>query len=170
MKNFQLNRHLCNAKLTECLSTKLVLAKVDREKLKMASVNFIVKDLRPYFAIQCEGLLDLCNACMEFGQKYRRASRDDLVQTLPTRNTVKDAVTREAGLVRKTIGDLLRRAIVSGGIAATTDTWTDDYQHTTYIAVVAHISVRENNDVTYHRFVLSTSEVTELVKTGKFKF
>lgn len=77
--------------------------KIDKERLRTAAVNFVSKDLRPYLAIECEGLLDLCNACMEFGQKYRRADRNDLEKVLPSRNTVKEDTNDAANYKRKLI-------------------------------------------------------------------
>lgn len=101
-------------------------------------------------AIQGEGLLDLCYAVMKFGQKHRKATRKDLEEALPTRNTVKATTTSIASEKREAITKIIKKAIVAGGIAATTDTWTDNYHHTTYICVVAHICVYENNGITYH--------------------
>lgn len=151
-------------------NSKLVISKLDKDKLKTASVKFVAKDLRPYFALECEGLLDLCEASMKFGQKYRRAGRSDLSLALPSRNTVKDAVCKFADDTRKSIADLLKQAIKFGGVAATTDTWTDDYRKTSYICVVAHICIKQTDRINYQRFVLSTSEINEVVKTGNIKF
>lgn len=164
----RLIRHVCfeNMQCETGESKQMIISKEDKEKLKLASVHFISKDLRPYYAIQCEGLLDLCYACMQFGQRYRKAQRDDLIKALPTRNTVKDTVTAMADKKRTLIAELMKRAIVSGGIAATTDTWTDDYRHITYICVVAHICIKENDLVSYHRIVLNTSEISDFVKSG----
>lgn len=103
---------------------------------------------------------------MEFGQRNRRAKRKDLIKALPSRNTVTSAVGKLAHESRSHISGLLKRAILSGGIGCTTDTWTDDYRHTTYISVVAHISLKEDKEIVYHRFVLATSEVAEMIKTG----
>lgn len=54
----------------------------------------------------------------------------------------------------------------NGGIAATSDTWTDGFKHLTYICVVAHINIVEADGIKYHRIVLNTSEITELVKSS----
>lgn len=112
------------------------------------------------------GLLDLCIACMKFGQTHRKADRDTLMRAMPSRNTVKATVKDIARKHRQEIGILLKCAIETGGIAATTDTWQDDYRKATYIAVVIHIVYEKNRILQYKRFVLSTSEITELVKTG----
>lgn len=159
----RLKRHSCDSKQTE---DGMIVSSVDKNSLKSAAVNFIAKDLRPYSAVQDEGLRDLCIASMRFGQKNIRAQPKDLVKALPTRNTVKDAISSKANAIQKSISVILRKAINSGGIAATTDTWTDDYRHISYICVVAHTALFENQEIVYRRFVLSTSEISEIVKTG----
>lgn len=105
---------------------------------------------------------------MEIGQQYRRASRDDFDKLMPSRNTVKDAVASIATTAREDIAKQLKRAMNDGGIAATTDTWTDDYRHITYICVVAHIAVVEKDKIVYRCYVLNTSEIDEINKTGIF--
>lgn len=44
----------------------------EKNSLKMACADFVSKDLRPYLAVEGEGLLELCGACMEFGQRNRK--------------------------------------------------------------------------------------------------
>lgn len=154
-------RHKCHAKKNNCMITPK-----DKSILKLNAAQFIAKDIRPYFAVECEGLLDLCTACMEFGQSHRKATRFDLAQAMPSRNTVKAAVKEIAKNNRDKISKLIKCAIETGGVAATTDTWKDDYRKATYISVVGHLTCEEKGYVLYHRHVLSTSEITELVKTG----
>lgn len=125
------------------------------------------KDLRPYYAIEREGLIDLCHASMIFGQNYPKAKKKDLIVALPTRNTVRSAVHQAAEENRQKIRKLLQDAKSNGGIAATSDTWTDGFKHLTYICVVAHINVVDEDVINYHRIVLNTSEITELVKSSK---
>lgn len=120
-------------------------------------------------AIEGAGLLELCTACMEFGQKNRRAKKSHLQSSLPSRNTVKKQISNVADDMRSKIADLMRKAINNGGLSATTDCWSDDYRHTSYICVVAHMCIEENNDLSYHRYVLSTDEISEYVKSGEAK-
>lgn len=134
--------------------------------MKLGAAKFVSKDLRPYFSVGCTGLLDLCMACMQCGQLYRKATRHDLERAMPSRNTVRSAVHQIAKAQRKKISLLITKAIETSGVAATTDTLTDDYRKSTYISVVAHLSIDENQTLQYNRFVLSCSEITELVKTG----
>lgn len=133
-------------------------------------INFglIISSCRPYSAIDCAGLKDLCIACMTFGQNNKNAKPADLLQALPTRNTVKAAVHMIADENRKHISKLMKSAVLSGGLAATTDCWTDDYRKRKYICVVVHISLNNDDQIKFHKFVLSTSEVTAVVKSGLY--
>lgn len=149
--------------------TKIIrIAPEMKEQLKMGSACFVAKDLRPYKAVECVGLLDLCNACMKFGQKYRNAKREDLEDAMPSRNTVRNTVSEIAQSNRNKIKPILREAIETGGIAATVDCWQDDYCKRHYICVVAHLTTQVGTkQINRYRFVLSTKEIPELSKTGE---
>lgn len=121
-------RHKC---LGDDKSNQIKLKPEDKMILKVGAAKFIVDDLRPYHAVECTGLLDLCTACMKFGQLHRKATREDLKHAMPSRNTVKSTVEQFAKSKRGLIKVLLRKAIETGGIAATTDTWQDDYRKST---------------------------------------
>lgn len=160
-------RHVCFNKSDKgTRAPRVLVSKADKEKLKLSSAKYVAKDIRPYAAIEDEGLLDLCGTCMEFGQKYRNASREDLFVAMPGRTTVKDTVGGLASDSRQAISKLMKKAIASGGIAATTDTWTDDFMHETYLSIVVHLSIYENDKIDYQRHVLCTIEISEMVKTG----
>lgn len=99
-------RHICYNKENDSLqnntaSKSLVIKQSDKDRFKEAAVNLVCKDLRPYSAIECEGLIDLCHASMIFGQQYPKAKKGDLIASLPTRNTVKSAVGKAAKLNKK---------------------------------------------------------------------
>lgn len=162
-------RHTCYIKDKETLQNqkRLLIKAEDRDRFKTAAVQFVCKDLRPYYAIEGDGLIELCHAGMLFGQRYHKAKRSDLMDVIPSRNTVKSAVSEMAETIKHKITKLLQSAKETGGIAATSDTWTDSFRHLTYICVVVHINVVENEEINYHRFVLDTSEITELVKSKK---
>lgn len=168
----KLKRHICqddDVNADPNKKRKLLGSKSDKKNLKKGAINFVAKDFRPYSAIECEGLIDLCTACMEFGQNNRRATQADLMNALPSRNTVKEGVNTQAHAKKKVIADLMKQACDCGGLAATTDTWTDDYRHNTYIAVVAHMCIKKKNEIQYHRFILCTNEISEVVKSGMWR-
>lgn len=109
---------------------------------------------------------------MQFGQRNPKTTREDLMEAIPSRNTVKDAVSEIADSKRKIVTNILKRAITAGtgGVAVTTDLWTDDFRHESYMTVVAHVCTWQNNEIDFKEYILSTREVTETIKTGKFNF
>lgn len=142
------------------------LLEKERKGLRVASAKFVAKDLRPSYAIERPGLLDLCEECMIFGQTHKKATREDLKYALPSRTSVQTEIAEMAKSYKENVSEMLKQAMESGGIGATTDTWTDDYRKTTYISVVAHISIYTGTDIKYDRFVLATNEVPEAIKEG----
>lgn len=136
----------------------------DKLALKIASAKFVAVDLRPYHAIDCQGLLDLCSAAMKFGQKYPSASETDLKRAMPTRNTVKATIGDIANSTRAKIADILEKAKVYG-FSVTADNWTDKYLHNTYICVTAHCKIVTEFEIKKYDFVLCTNVITDLVKT-----
>lgn len=156
-------RHVCSKQ--EDGKSRLIIRPDSKKDLKNASCNFIAKDLRPYSALEGEGLLELCNACMKFGQNYKQATSDDLRSALPSRNTVNSEISRRAIEVKNQIKSVLATAISVGGFAVTSDTWTDKYRGYTYICLVAHCNIITDKGIERHRFNLHTDRITELVKS-----
>lgn len=146
---------------------KIPINQNDKKRLKIASAKFVAKDLRPFYAIECEGLIELCDACMKFGQKNRKATTEDLKYALPSRNGLRTAIAELADDYRAKVAEMIKHAMNNGGVAATTDTWTDDYRHTTYISTVLHTAICTGEDIEFQRFILATKEVPEAVKTGE---
>lgn len=157
-------RHVCKVQSKDGVPA-LLISKDQKDKLKSAAALFVAKDFRPYFAIECEGLLNLCTAVMEFGQRYPKATSVDLKNALPSRNTVRTAVCKIAGDVRQNIRRVMQMAKEQSGLAATTDCWTDDYKHHTYICITIHASVEEFNRIKQYKYVIYMKSIPEMVKT-----
>lgn len=164
----KMNRHRCqtgenpNKRISFDPSVQLFM--------KEAASQFIAKDLRPFSAVECEGLLDLCAASMKFGQLYRRATRENLADVMPCRNTVRNMINQIAESNRAKISHMIKRAIETGGIAATTDTWQDNYRKGHYMSIVAHMLIEEKpNIIQRFRYVLCTREIPDLSKKGIHK-
>lgn len=135
--------------------------------LKIAAAKFVCRDLRPYHAIDCPGLFDLCAATMKFGQRYATATDEDLKKSMPTRNAVKATVSEVASTVREKIKTILQKSREYGGFGATTDNWTDNHLHNSYICVVVHTRIATELRIKKYNFVLHTNIITDLVKTKK---
>lgn len=156
-------RHKCMVQSTD-KKMKMMIQNDTKEEFKTAAAKFIAKDLRPYSAIEGHGLFDLCTACMKFGQRYKHATSDDLRGAIPCRNTVKAAIQKSTDEIKIDIRKILSEAKLVGGIAITSDTWTDKFKNLTYICLVAHCNTIGQKGIESHRFILYTNQITELVK------
>lgn len=148
-------------------SKPILITNDDKAALKLATAKLICKDLRPYHVIDCPGTFDLCSAAMNFGQKHPTATDDDLKRALPTRNTAKAAIAEVANTVREKIRKILEKSKEHGGFAATTDNWTDNHMHNTYMCVVVHVKIATELEIKKYSFVIHTNIITDLVKSKK---
>lgn len=162
------NRHVCYAKSNEKTDHKRILvSKEEKEKLVAACTSFVVKDYRPFKAIECEGLMDLCEAAMQFGQKYTKATAENLKENWPSRFVVLHNVGKLASDVEKDIRKVMQMAKNQNGLGATTDCWTDNYQRRSYMCITVHATLMEESQIQNYRFVVCMECITELVKTKK---
>lgn len=159
----QLARHSCENVVNG--QNRLAIKPGIREEIRNAASKFIVKDLRPFFAIEGDGLLQLCAASMRFGQTHHKATIKDLEKVLPSRNTVRKAVEEVAAKTKDEIKKHLQSAKEVGGFAVSTDGWTDKYKGRSYICLVAHLNIVSSNGIQRKRYMLHCDEMTEVVKT-----
>lgn len=82
-----------------------------KDKIKSAAANLVSMDLRPFTILQGKGMIDVCQACMEFGQKYNKATREDLLKVLPCPKTVKMKINQRATENVAKISNLIKQAI-----------------------------------------------------------
>lgn len=157
-------RHKCQTETVD-KKKKMIIRKDTKEEFKIAAAKFVSKDIRPYYAIEGDGLFDLCNVCMKFGQSNSQATAEDLREAMPSRNTVRATVTNISVDTKHAITAILQKAKLVGGFAITSDTWTDNYKNLTYICLVAHCNTISENGIQSHRFTLYANQITELVKS-----
>lgn len=158
-------RHACQK--VDDKKVKLLIRPEIKTEFKSAAANFVSKDLRPYLAIEGEGLFDLLSTAMKFGQSYKKATIDDLRQVLPSRNTVRAHLEKEAIDIKAKIKSILQKAKEIGGFAVTSDTWTDKYRRLTYICLVAHCNIVTEKGIERHCLTLYVDQITELIKSKK---
>lgn len=161
------HRHVCKTTTSEKIKPTVLVSSRQKENLKRAAAQYIAKDLRPYHAMDCDGLFDLCKAVMEFGQKYPKASSSTLKSALPSRNTVKSAVHDISNDARNEIRKILNMGKEAGGFAATTDCWTDKYRNLTYICITVHVNTVGVKSIKNNRLVIHLDQITELVKSKR---
>lgn len=111
----------------------------ERDRLIRASVQYVTKDIRPYKAIEGEGMIDLLHTIWNLGEKYGSVARNELTEILPCATTVSRQVRK---LAKEKKEDLTRRlsSIFSKSlfIGITCDIWQDDYKHLSYLAITSH--------------------------------
>lgn len=162
------NRHVCYAKETKNNvknRRNILISNEEKEKVIDAAAKFIAKDLRPYQAIECEGLIELCTASMQFGQRYPKASVADFVHTMPSRHVVVSRICEVATAAKVRITKVMNAAKLQHGLSATTDCWTDNHMRRSYMCITVHATLIEDDQIKNYRFVISMDNITALVKT-----
>lgn len=171
-------RHLknkCNArakgqpKIDEFIAIRkpIKLKEKDKSLLMEGAMRFVVDDLRPFRAIECSGLFDLLSATLRIGQLYPNFQRADLQDELPSGLTLRRNVDKTAVDVKSIMKSKIREAMnISGSIACTSDTWTDDFKQRTYISITCHINLVTESCISHERLEIALTEIEEDVKSS----
>lgn len=115
------------------------LSIADKEVLVDASVNFVCKDLRPYLALEGEGMLDFAQCIWNMGAKLGMKSRDEIRSALPSAVTVSRNVKKNAEKKKNEMRTILSKMITCClFMGVTCDIWMDDYRRISYMALTIH--------------------------------
>lgn len=146
---------------------RIQFSKYDKEMIREAAVKFVAKDIRPFYAIEGEGLIDLCTSMVMIGQNYPNIRKSDIVDLLPSRQTLQRFAITKATIAKTHIADDLHKALRTvGSFSSTVDTSTSRVQSITYLTITAKINIYENNCVTKKEFVLSANAMRNEQITG----
>lgn len=171
-------RHECQKEETMCVGIEKYLnlqtskkstkfSSNEKSKIKMACVNFVAKDLRPFYAIEGDGLFDLLEQVMLISKSHPHMTRSDLEKLIPCANTVRSDVVKIGGQRMKDIETMIHKAIeFAGGICITTDMWTDEHRHRSYVCLTAHFYLLEDGKPCLKNFVIHMNVMEELSKTA----
>lgn len=120
----------------------------DIDGIRDSIVKFVAFDIRPFFAIEGEGLLDLLIKMAEVGNRYQNISREDVRQLIPSRRTVKRHTESMADKMKDFIKKHFREALICpGGFSCTIDIWTEKHTHVSYLGMTAHLSLPVNEGI-----------------------
>lgn len=120
----------------------------DIDAIRNATVKFVSFDIRPFFAIEGEGLLDLLMTMAEVGSRYQNISREDIRQLIPSRRTVKRHTEIKGDEMKDLIKKHFREALTCpGGFSCTIDIWTEKHSHISYLGMTAHLSLPVNEGI-----------------------
>lgn len=111
----------------------------DKDRLMQSFVQFVTKDIRPYQAVEGEGMLDLLNTIWNLGARYGAATKEEIIEVLPSAVTVSRHVRKSAKEKKTEMANRLSNAFASSlFIAVTSDIWQDDHKHISYLAITVH--------------------------------
>lgn len=119
---------------------------VDKKKVLNASIKFVTKDLRPYTAVEGSGFLEFVETVWNLGANLGTVSREKLIEILPARQTVSSNIKMKADDVRNYLKVKLNAVFEEfKSIPMTTDIWTDNYKHISYVGLTAHFYDDDGN-------------------------
>lgn len=168
----QLLRHKCNLvqpTLDSFVSTKRIkFTESELSSVRDAAMEFVVKDIRPFFAVEGDGFRNLCKTLLAVGQNHRRVNSNDIERLIPHRTAIKEHVDQKANEVQKIIMEDFRKAFeYPGSFACTTDLWSDNYRHISYMCLTAHINLFENNTIRHKKYVYHVNSMDAMSKTAE---
>lgn len=103
-------------------SSKINFKQNELVDLREAAARFVVKDCQPFYAINGEGLLDLCYESVKLGWHHPQMSKADLANAFPCPNTIKPRVNQMALDGKNLITRKIRQSLSTAKrIAATSD-------------------------------------------------
>lgn len=145
----------------------LKVKQIDINNVRDASIKFIVKDLRPYAAIEGDGLIELCQSMVQLGQRYPNMSNDDVKKILPTRKTLSSDVLKRSTDVCNQISNDMRDAInFAGGFSCTSDLWTDNFKRKSYLCITAHLNLFQDEKIVPKMYLINMNAMDDEPKKG----
>ena len=112
-------------------SRKKVPNQLKKVVLKGA-VELVAKDMRPFSVLDGNGMKAFSQCLINAGAMYGQV---DCSEILPSRNTLSKALRETAVSEREKLISLVIKAIEdNGGVATTTDLWTDNHIRQSYIS------------------------------------
>ena len=107
-----------------------------KSKLTDSCVDLCSLDMRLFDIVSGKGFHKVAQTLIDIGAKFGAV---DAGAILPHRQTVCDRAKKQASIDKKTLSDAIQRALSSnGGIAVTTDMWTDEFKKRAYTVLTCH--------------------------------
>ena len=121
--------------ITAFYKKKTPAPRTAKEKLHLACVEFVCRDLRPLKSVEGAGMVNLVQAAIDVGAQHGKL---DAKCVLPSRNTLKRKLVESAAECKISLSDSIKAAIKSNGIVGMTlDLWTDiKLRH--FLCITAH--------------------------------
>lgn len=117
-----------------------MLSATHRQMMLNACTHFVVKDLRPMYALEGDGLRDLLSTFQFMCNVYAPNDLEELKYFLPSRETVTSNIhtlaTKVKCVIKKELSGIFGEFGPGGALSL--DIWSDSYMQQSYLGIVAH--------------------------------
>lgn len=98
-------------------------------------VDMCCWDMRPFDIVSGKGFVKVAQTLINIGAKYGAVDADSII---PHRQTVCDRAKQQAAADKENLAEVIQKIIEEGGIAVTTDMWTDEFNKRVYTVLTCH--------------------------------
>lgn len=174
----QLSRHKCNNGNTQTtislftdngsssssIRNRFLPVKVTREdimKVRDGVSKFVALDIRPFSAVEGDGLKEMIKSVVEGCNKYENLNDSDVDRLLPSHQTVArhiDVTHLNAKAIMKT--DFQKALKFPGGFSCTADEYTDQYKSNVYLGITASLNLIENDKIQRKSYIVHLNKIS----------
>lgn len=123
----------------------VTISSTDKQCLIESAVKFVSKDLRPFAAVEGEGLQDFARSLWNMGSKYGCVTKEEISNVIPCRSTVSNQVRKIANTKKIQMSSILSKICTdSPFVAVTCDVWQDNYRRISYLGATIHFYDKGN--------------------------
>lgn len=169
----QLSRHKCDSRtqttIEQCLRPRVT--KENIRTIRDAAAKFIALDIRPFYALEGDGLRDLLLTFAKITKKYGNLTATEIEHLLPLRMTISRHI-HDKFLQSKVImiNDFNRALEFLGSFSCTTDIYTDCYKSNSCLGITAFLNLVVNEKIVQKRYVMNLDKLDAVSKTGDVIF
>lgn len=125
--------------MDEFVKKRKNLGQADKEMILKSCINFVGTDLRPYSAINGNGLIVLLQTFMKLGSIYGTLEISQIKELLPSIQTISRQVENSGKELKMKIYTILRNTLMTKGcLPITIDIWQDKFKRISYLGMTAH--------------------------------
>lgn len=165
-----LKKHICSVKdnmsttldsfLSITSNSTFRFTESDKKIIRDGAEKFIVQDLRPYFALEGDGLRSFLRAAIQIGKRYPTITEKDIDKLVPSRRTMKRHVNEKAETAINLIKNDFKKAIETvGGFSCTADLYSDKYKQKHYLGITAKLNIFENDSIFQKEYIIYLNEL-----------
>lgn len=138
------------------------------DEIREAASQFVVNDIRPFYAVEGEGLRNFLKAIVKVSKRHPNMSEADIDRLLPSRRVIKRYVYNKSIEMKKIIKNDFKRAIESvGGFCVTLDLYSDKYKCNNYLGITAKMNILSGDEIEQKEYVINLDAIYSTKKTGQ---